>query len=113
MFGQSRHPLSVGPVGIGQPTDMAWDGKGEEGTLWLGLGSWGPSQSTAAANTRVGQGQSKPQKGSAGLHRYGKVQSHSLGAPTGLTLQKSQSPDGHTQKQMLHTSGTLPTSQPE
>lgn len=75
--------------------------------------TWGPSQSTAAASTRLEQGQSKLQKGRAGLRRYDEVQGHSPGGPTGLTLQKSQSLDRHTQKQMPHTSETLPTSQSE
>lgn len=62
---------NVCPVGLEKPTEMAWDGKEEEQALWLGSGYWGPSQSLAAASTRVGHDHSKFQKVSAGLHGYG------------------------------------------
>lgn len=47
-----------------QPIDMAWDGEGEKGALSLGQDHGGPRQSMAAANTKMGHGHSKPQKGS-------------------------------------------------
>lgn len=102
----------------GTPLQLAWSnpqtwpgmGKGRKGALQLlGPGHWRPGQSVAAASARVGHGHSKPQKESVGLHGNGKVQRHSPGGPMGSICLKSQGLDRHTQKQMLHASGTLPT----
>ena len=50
--------LTLCPVGLEQPTDTVWDGKQEEGALWLGPQHRRPSQSLAVANTNLGHGPS-------------------------------------------------------
>ena len=87
--------LTLCPVGLEQPTDTAWDGKQEEGALWLGPQHRRPSQSLAVANTNLGHGPSNPQKRGTGLPRCRKAQGHSPGGLMGL---QSQGLDRHTQK---------------